>query len=237
MATTRAVLFDFGGTLYDYRSLEPGDRDSLVELARAAGIDADPDAIRRAHRDSLRRVFRDYLPRPYYLHGDMFRDAVVGMGEAFGVTLSAEQLARYREHQWRLHQRDFQLREGVPETLRTLRDRGLALGIVSNIDRDQLAHLAELAELERRFDWLLSSEEAESCKPDGRIFAEALRRSGCRPEEALFVGDTLLQDVAGANRAGMRSVLIWHREDRPPPDGDVRPTHVIRRIPELLDLV
>ncbi len=34
----RAVLFDFGGTLYDYAVLEPAERDSLTALARWAGI-------------------------------------------------------------------------------------------------------------------------------------------------------------------------------------------------------
>jgi len=32
-------------------------------------------------------------------------------------------------------------------------------------------------------------------------------------------------------------VLLWHREDREPPTDPPRPRHVIRRIPELLDLV
>jgi len=53
----------------------------------------------------------------------------------------------------------------------------------------------------------------------------------------LFIGDTLAQDIAGANRMGLRSVLIWHRDDKPPPDGEVAPSHVIRRIPEVLELL
>ena len=73
--------------------------------------------------------------------------------------------------------------------------------------------------------------------PDGRIFAEALRRAECEPREALFVGDSLPQDIAGANRAGLRSVLLWHRGDRQPSFDVAKPTHVIRRIPEVLDLL
>jgi FMN phosphatase YigB (HAD superfamily) len=53
----------------------------------------------------------------------------------------------------------------------------------------------------------------------------------------LFVGDARPQDIAGANQAGMRSVLLWHRNDRPPPAGGVQPRHVIRRIPDVLGLV
>jgi len=237
MTRIRAVLFDLGGTLYDHTTLEPGDRESLIELARWAGVGAEPEAIHRTYRAALKRVFYAYLPRPYYLHRDLFRDALLGMAEDFGVTLEEEQIERYHAVQRERRERNFALREGVPETLKALRARGLHLGMVSNVDEDQLGHMVELGRLDRYFDSLLSSEKAGSCKPDLAIFAEALRRSGCTPEETLFVGDSIHQDIEGANRAGLRSVLIWHRVDREPPDRDPRPHHVIRRIPELLQLV
>jgi putative hydrolase of the HAD superfamily len=236
-SATRAVLFDFGGTLYDYLALEAGDRECLVALARWAGITAEDAEIRRAHRQAMRRIFSAYLPRRFYLHRDLFRDAVVGMLESFGVAPDPVHLERYRRMQWEHHQRDLVLRDGVVDTLRALRARRLHVGMVSNIDDDQLEHLIDAAGLRGAFDSLLSSEAAGACKPDPDIFAEALRRAGCAPAEALFVGDTLAQDIAGANRAGMRSVLLWHRDDKPPPAGDPAPHHVIRRIPELLDLV
>jgi len=90
----RAVLFDFGGTLYDYASLQPGDRECLLALARWAGITADEAEIRRAYRAALRRVFYAYLPRRYYLHRDLFRDAAAGMVEAFGVAPNGVQPVR-----------------------------------------------------------------------------------------------------------------------------------------------
>jgi 2-haloalkanoic acid dehalogenase type II len=235
--TTRAVLFDFGGTLYDYGKLQAGEAESLMELARAAGIAAEPTAVFRAHREALKKVFYGYLPRRYYLHRDLFRDAVAEMVQSFGIEPRAQHLDVYRTSQWERHGRDFVLRDGVHDTLKMLRARGLHIGMVSNIDEDQLTHLLALGQLAPYFDSLLSSEAAGSCKPDPAIFHEALRRAGCRPAEALFVGDTIQQDIAGANRVGMRSALIWHRHDREPPDGEPRPTHVIRSIPEILDLV
>jgi len=235
--SVRAVLFDFGGTLYDYATLERAERESLVELARWAGVEAEPIVIQRAHREAMRRVFREYLPRRFYLHRDLFRDAVIGMLEDLGAEVGPEQLDRYRSAQWQRHARDFALREGVIDTLQAMRERGLHLGIVSNIDDEQLVHLLEIARLEAYFDSTLSSEQARSCKPDRNIFEEALRRAGCEADEALFVGDTLQQDIAGANQVGLRSVLLWHREDKNPPDTEPRPRHVIRRIPDLLALL
>jgi 2-haloacid dehalogenase/putative hydrolase of the HAD superfamily len=237
MRGVRAVLFDLGGTLYDYQTLAVAELESLIDLACCVGIEAEPLALQRAYQEALRRAFHTYLPQRFYLHRDLFRDAALGMIEAFGARFAEEELQHYRVRQWERHARDFALRDGVAETLRELRARGCYLGIVSNIDDDQLAHLAGMADLDAYFDSLLSSEAAGSCKPDPAIFQEALRRAGCRADEALFVGDTIAQDIAGANQVGLRSVLLWHRDDRHPPCGEPRPRHVIRRLPELLELV
>ena len=123
------------------------------------------------------------------------------------------------------------------ETLAELRRRGLHVGMVSNIDDDQLDHLLEVAGVRSDFDAVLSSERARSCKPAPGIFQQALASAGCAPDQALFVGDSLFHDVAGANELGMTSVLIWHSDEREPPSDGPKPHHVIRRFPELLELV
>ena len=241
-APVRAVLFDLGGTLYDYRSLEPANREGLLELAARKKIRAEPAELLGAYRESMRRAFNAYLPKAFYLHRDLFFDALSGMLEGFGLELSTAEYALFERELRERQRRDLELREGVIATLQELRERGAALGIVSNIDEDQLMHLTEAGRLRPHFDWMLSSEAVRSCKPDPGIFAAALERSGCAASEVLFVGDTLRQDIAGANAAGMRSVLLWHRPDRPAPAPDANsdpgaPAHVISAIPDLLGLV
>jgi len=237
MPRTRAVLFDFGGTLYDYRCFARAEAESRAALAATVGLDVPTERVLRAHRDAMRTVFAAYGARPYYRHADMFADAVLAAFAALGTRPTVAQLADYRRLQWDLHRRDFALREGCVDTLRALRARGLHLGIVSNIDEDQLAHLLDVAGVASWFDHVVSSERAGSCKPDPGIFAIALAAARCAPAEALFVGDTLAQDVAGAKRAGMRAALVWHRTDREPPPADPAPDHVIDRLPRLLELV
>lgn len=233
---TRAVLFDFGGTLFDYADLAGAQLEALEAFAREIGLAASAAELARAHRAATATTYRDYLPQPYYLHRDFFADAIRGMGRLLGRELDDAQVDRWFAIQHGLRARDFRLRPGVVETLRELRARGLHLGIVSNIDEDDLHHLIDRGELRGHFDSLLSSEAAGSCKPDRKIFAIALERAGCAPGEALFVGDSLPADVAGANEAGMRSVLLWHRDDKRPPADVPQPRHVIRAIPDLLEL-
>ena len=127
MTYVRAVLFDFGGTLFDYAILAAGERDSVVALARWAGVTAEPAVILRAYRAVLKRVFYQYLPRPYYLHRDLFRDVLLAMAEDLKTTITEEQLTRYRTLQHQQRERNFALREGVHDTLATLRARGCHL--------------------------------------------------------------------------------------------------------------
>lgn len=237
MKAIKAVLFDFGGTLYDYKTLEDAERESLLDLLRWSGVEAEQIEVHRTYRKALKNVFYTYLPKRFYLHDDFFRDALVGMLQEFGAQASPQDFLRYRTILWERYARDFGLREGVLDTLTELKKRWVHLGIVSNIDEDQLEHLITIAGISPYFDSLLSSEYARSCKPDQQIFREAIRRAGCRPDEALFVGDSVAQDIAGANMAGLCSVLLWHRQDTKPIENETRPCHVIRRIPEVLSLL
>jgi putative hydrolase of the HAD superfamily len=100
--------------------------------------------------------------------------------------------------------------------LQRLRDRGLRLVAVSNWDCS-LSRVLEGCGLGQMLDGAVSSAMAGARKPDPAIFAPALELAGCGPEEALHVGDTPGEDVAGARAAGIRSLLI----DRAGDGGDI----------------
>ena len=66
-------------------------------------------------------------------------------------------------------------------------------------------------------------------------------RAGCGADEALFVGDHPEQDIVGANRAGLRSVLyagpgamLTGHVERENLSGDAQPRHTITRLPDIL---
>ena len=53
---------------------------------------------------------------------------------------------------------------------------------------------------------------------DQAFFEQALLTIGVRPQEALMVGDDIENDVAGAQHAGMRGILVYtgkHKADSP----------------------
>jgi 2-haloalkanoic acid dehalogenase type II len=91
--------------------------------------------------------------------------------------------------------------------LEGLRGR-VPLGVVTNgMEGHQRAKL-DAAGLTGLFDAVVTSAAVGASKPDPRIFHAALERLGCRPAEAVMVGDNPLRDVAGAQQAGLRGVWI-----------------------------
>lgn len=56
-------------------------------------------------------------------------------------------------------------------------------------------------------------------KPTKRYFKQGIRDKGFEPHEAVMIGDRYIQDILGANRAGMYSLLVY-KLDRPINFGD-----------------
>lgn len=89
--------------------------------------------------------------------------------------------------------------------------------------------------LARHFDASVAAPGFGVAKPDPRIFLEACHRLGVAPQEAVYVGDDLLLDVRGAQRAGLRAVWmnrIGKVNDMP---DQVRPDAEVNSLDGLLD--
>jgi putative hydrolase of the HAD superfamily len=127
----------------------------------------------------------------------------------------------------------FFLYDEVPEVLRALHQSGLRIGLISNTERC-LTSFQEHFSLEGLFDATLSSSDHGYMKPHPSIFEAALRQLGVTPDQAMMVGDSVLQDIHGARRMGMRAVLVSRsgRTDGCPPDVPVIRT--LRELPPLL---
>jgi putative hydrolase of the HAD superfamily len=232
----RAVFFDFGGTLFSYAEVRPYFDRMLQELARSHDITAPMEEIRRIYRTTIAKKMAEFLPRPFYLHRDLFGEAHVDLLSALGADPDESDGLGLYQGQSEVGLVVVQPREGVGDTLAALRRQGLHLGIVSNIDEDQFHPLWERIGLGPYFDAVTTSEEARSCKPHPGIYRHALGKAGgVAPEEVVFVGDSLDFDVVGANALGMTSVLIIEPPSQV--EGDEDPDYVIETMPELLQIV
>ena len=217
-----AVLFDWGDTLMRWAP-DP----DLLEVGHAAGF----EALGREPVAGITERFRDVYLAGFFEPGVVEEVEYPGqvrrlLGE-FGIEVTDEELARFLEAEHAAWQPARQLASTTHALLESLRDRGLKLGLVSNaFDPPALLHrdLEQLGVAER-LDVALFSSEVGRRKPHPAIFERALDELRVAPERALFVGDTLATDVAGAQAVGMRTCLaVWFRadEDGAAPEPDFR---------------
>ncbi|HET8528090.1 MAG TPA: HAD-IA family hydrolase [Gaiellaceae bacterium] len=110
--------------------------------------------------------------------------------------------------------------DGAVETIRELRDGGLKVGLLSVCSDEVPAVWAETA-FAGLFDAEVFSCDVGLLKPDPRIYALTCERLRVQPHEALFVGDGANDELAGAERAGLRAVqILLYGEPRWPESRD-----------------
>ena len=113
------------------------------------------------------------------------------------------------------------------------------IGIITNGAHDkhpdsQLSKIKHLG-LSDRIQSLTISDEVGVRKPNIKIFKVACERAGVLLKEAMFVGDTIQNDIVGANRAGMTSVFIDRKSDVfIPKIADERPGYSVSNLYDVL---
>ena len=235
-----AVFFDLGGTLFSYAQVGRSSGSIVIEGARRLGVEAERRVIGRAYRRASADAYAKIGKQRFYLHRDLFRETFKGFARELGQEATEDFLSWTETAQRQGLLAHMKPREDCHETLKALRERGLYLSIVSNIDDDYLHPLIEKWELAPLLDHWTSSEEARSCKPDRAFFELAMKKAGVEAEAVLFVGDSPEHDIQGARGVGMTSVLIVEDGQAPPlqsGDVEVEPHHEIHALGELLALV
>jgi HAD superfamily hydrolase (TIGR01549 family) len=116
--------------------------------------------------------------------------------------------------------------------LRALASR-YRIGLVSNFDHAPTAmRLLSANAVDRLFEVSIISADFGRRKPHPSIFHAALDALGAKASDAVYVGDTLLDDVSGARAAGMDVVWINPKGAPVPADSD-SPTYIVSTLSEI----
>jgi HAD superfamily hydrolase (TIGR01549 family) len=105
----------------------------------------------------------------------------------------------------------------------------MLVGSISNGNAD----LAAIG-LDGHFSVSLAAAQFGSAKPDPAIFHAACAMLGVAPHEAVYVGDDLHYDVAGAQNAGLRAVWLRRDDARAQQQGVISPDAICANFDELL---
>ncbi|MGI8330549.1 HAD family hydrolase [Actinomadura scrupuli] len=182
-ASVTAVLFDVDGTLVDSNHLHAV---TWWEGLRQAG-----------HTVPMARIHR-----AIGMGSDQLLDAVLPADRDRGADddIRAAHGALYATYWSRLMPL-----EGAAELLRACKRRGLRVVLASSADEREFNALREALDAEDAIDDATSSADVERSKPAPDLVHVALDKARVRPEEAVFVGDTVW-DVQACQKAGVPCV-------------------------------
>lgn len=108
----------------------------------------------------------------------------------------------------RWYHEDERLYPGAEACLKALRGH-YHIGVIANQSLGTAKRLEKLG-IGKYIELVIASAEEGVAKPDPEIFHRALYRAGCKPEEAVMVGDRLDNDILPAKQLGMKTV--WCRQ-------------------------
>ena len=206
--TLPAILFDLDGTLID-----------TIELILS----------------SARHAFEEWPVRP------TDEEWVRGIGTPLVQQLRAYAanddqlallLARYRRYQNEHHDRLTRCYDDVPDVIAALADRGHQMAVVTS-KASPIAHQSlAFVGLDHFFPVVVGYDDTARHKPDPEPVRVALSRLGVSPDDAVFVGDSP-HDILAGNAAGVVTIAaLWGPFDRETL-AEARPDHFIGCMAEL----
>ena len=209
------VLFDMGGTLEDIWYNEETTADVMKKLQavlRANGLE--PGCTDQEFRERVLAGVKEYKR---WSEGNMLEAKPEEIWpnyylKAFHFDLEkllpiTEELANL----WEITYYHRELRPGVKEMLDGLKARGYHIGVISNnASLYNVFNVLEQYGIRDYMEDVTVSSVTGYRKPHPEIFRISMRQMRCKPENCVYMGDTVSRDIIGAKRAGFgKAVQIY----------------------------
>ncbi len=226
--TVDAVIFDWGGTLTPWRTIDfDAEAAALAQACTSSGDPKAAAALLLANQKVWGRARDEQVSATL---ADVFAEAGLAYEEA---ALSAYQ---------RFWEPATHTDSDVADVFGRLHEQGIKVGVLSNtlwprtwhegfFERDGVLTLVDGAVYTSEIPWT---------KPDPRAFRAAVEAVGVAdPGRCVFVGDRLFDDVYGAQSVGMRAVHVPHSAIPPEQRGHTEgtPDAVVDRLAELPEVI
>lgn len=234
----KAVIFDLGHTLIDYYDDWTGPEERVVNRIYDMVASISPSIDREEFTAYLSNSLRQARDRK---STQMIEVPLVDlMGEClerYGA-LDEYNLGQCLELFYNALQEDRKLVAGAVELLHGLKERGMSIGLISDVawglpseySMRDIQHFG----LDQFFDDYVFSTDVGLRKPHPKVFKIALSNLGVTASEAMYIGNSLAHDIKGAKGVGMRAVL---KRSKYCPPAEVEADHVISSLDEVEALI
>jgi putative hydrolase of the HAD superfamily len=236
----KAAIFDLGSTLINY---ENHDWDELGRMGcRNACPILDGSSQKAISPERLWEDFHYAIDQMFINHAEDLREIDLyevtrGILSNLGVSVLDGLVTRFVDAYYQPITSQISLIPGAHEILSKLRDAGLRIGLISNTIFPAEFHRREMKQFDifGFFDFTIFSSEIRIRKPSKLIFQKALELAATRPEETIFIGDRLIEDIEGPQALGIKGVLrkVKDRDYSAP----ITPFRTIEMLSELESIV
>ncbi len=191
-----AVIFDLYGTLVDFGP-DRAYAEAHVRVSELLGIDA----------TEFRRRWLDTIPDRCAGKFGGLEDSIGHICRLMGANPSRDLLRQAAGIRLTITRRFLVPRDGVPQTVSSLRNLGIKVGLITDCSAETETAWPETP-MVPLIDVPLFSCREGICKPDPLLYLSACERLGTTPDRCLYVGDGGSRELTGAKAVGMYPVLI-----------------------------
>jgi HAD superfamily hydrolase (TIGR01662 family) len=235
----KGAIFDLGSTLIHFEgSWAEVQEQSLVALSEnlaGHGVQLDADQFRRANDEYQRQRQVDHVERTTHT---VLQEVLI----AQGIEMPPEPVLKDAlAVMYAVSEACWTKAAGADNVLEDLRALGLRLGLLSNAgDSQNVQRLVDRMGLRAAFDPIIVSAEIGLRKPHARAFEPILEQWRVHPSEVVMIGDTLGEDILGAQRCGMHQIWVRAFSDARSTaafSGIVRPETTADDLAQIPDLI
>jgi len=208
MTCTKAIIFDYVGTLVncgDY-SMEAS-REKLFLALKVEGFDLNKDRFIAAYilaHEKYRKVRYEQLRE--VTNAVWVAEALCNLG--FKVAVDDDRVKAALNVFFQDFINTLSLREGAKKLIKQVQQQ-CRLGLISNFTHAPVIYksLRKLG-IDEFFNAIVVSEENGWRKPSPKIFQDALNKLQVPAYQAVFIGDSPIEDIKGAKQAGLKTVFV-----------------------------
>ena len=221
-------IFDLYGTLVDIHTDENQELlwRKLALFYGFYGACYDPGELKGCYEETVRRLQRGKAGIRQDSH-EVFPEIKIeevfsSLFEMKGVAADTA-LAVHAGQFFRVLSMDYiRLYDGARELLKTLREAGRRLYLLSNAQRIFTACELRAMDIFQYFDGIYISSDYDLKKPDVRFFEKLITERGIDRRTAVMIGNDGICDIRGAREAGLHTFYIHSNisPDEPMPQAD-----------------
>jgi 2-haloalkanoic acid dehalogenase type II len=127
--------------------------------------------------------------------------------DGYNINLTEEKFSFAVDNFWRYFIKNCKLHRDVVHTLSNLSHNEYKLGLITDSDKENVTRILKKHNLNKTFKVIVISSVLKKYKPDVLLFQRALELAQCFPQEAIYVGDSVI-DIHGAKKLGLITILV-----------------------------